>query len=111
MTSKRLSREHEEFIAKNYNGVRSPSSGAASTDGGDVRSTTELFECKVQGEPGGRVKGGLIVKRMEKIADEAWEEGRKPALCLRYWNPSSVLSDATGWIDLTIRLTRDECGD
>lgn len=111
MTSKKLSREHEEFVAKSYAGTRSPSSGAASTDGGDVRNHDALFECKLQGEPGGRVKGGLLVRNMEKIADEAWEEGRQPVLCLRYWNPSSVLSDSTGWIDLTVRLTRDDSGN
>lgn len=107
----RLSREHEEFIAKLYDGKRSPSSGAASTDGGDVRSEDALFECKMAGEPGGPDKGGILVKRMEKIADEAWEESRKPVLCLRYWNPSSILSDSDGWIDLTVRLTRDDSGN
>lgn len=109
-TKKARSEEQERYIAKMYGGRRSPSSGAALHDQGDVRAAADgtLFECKMTGEPGGEPKGGKLVTDFEKIADEAWAEGREPAVALRFWNPDSVLADPQGWVNLTVRLTNDD---
>lgn len=111
MTKKERSREHEEYIARIYDGRRSKTSGASDTDKGDVRARTleTLFECKVTGEPGEKEKRTTVIKHMEKVADEAWAEGLEPAVCLRYWHPSSPLAGPEGWVDLTVRLTANDC--
>ena len=106
-SKKRLAQEHEEFVAELYEGKVSPSSGAASTDGGDVRTDDLLIECKTSGSPG-KESRSTLVGRMERIAEEAWEEGREPVLCLRYFKPSSVLAGMTGHVDLTVRLTSSD---
>lgn len=110
MTKKQLSRMHEDYVAKKLDGVRSPSSGASVRDKGDVRShsSDNLIECKCTGEPGGKPKGGMIAKHMEKITDEAWEEGLQPVLALRYWRPDSPLANLDGWVDLTVRRLEDD---
>lgn len=101
---KRLSVEHEERIALVYNGQRSPSSGGAGHDNGDVRCPTLLIECKLTGAPGKPMKTKpKILKEFEKIAKEAWAEGREPALALRYFDPDSILSGVDGWVDLMVR--------
>lgn len=104
-----LSRQHEEEIASIYGGVRSKSSGASIVDKGDVQTDKALIECKMTGEPGKppKRKPG-IVRHMEKVADEAWEVGREPALALRYFDPTSPLASNTGWIDFTVRLSHDD---
>lgn len=101
--------EHETFIARLYSGHRSRSSGAADTDAGDVRVKVEgtLFECKTTGEPG-KPKSTKIIKEMEKIRLEAYEEGREPALALRYFNPDSSLADINGYVDLVVRLAHED---
>lgn len=102
------SKAHENYIADIYSGLRSPSSGAADNDGGDVRAVEDgtLFECKVAGTPTSP-KRSTITKHMEKIADEAWMEGREPALALRYFDPTSPIA-LNGWVDLVVRLARDD---
>lgn len=107
MTKKQLSRLHEEWIASQYGGQRSPSSGASDTDKGDVRiaSSKTIFECKMTGEPGGDSKRTTLLRQMEKVADEAWAEGKEPAVALRFFCPDSPLADVFGWVDLTVRLT------
>lgn len=95
-----------------YRGRRSPSSGASDTDAGDVRVVSDetLFECK--GKWGERVGAkpvrSTLVGQMEKVADEAWSEGREPAIALRFWLPDSPLADRFGWVDLAVRLLNDD---
>lgn len=108
-SKKALSVEHEEHIAGLYGGKRSISSGAAVTDAGDMKTFEDLFECKMTGTPGQPPKRvPTLVQTMEKIADEAWEVGRNPAVALRYYVPQSKLADRQGWVDLTVRLTYDD---
>ncbi len=109
-SSKRLSVEQEHFIARHYGGTVSPSSGGAGHDAGDVRCYDEygrpslLIECKVTMATG-RPK---ILKEFEKIAKEAYAEGRDPALALRYFAPESILANTDGWVDLMIRRVADD---
>jgi hypothetical protein len=110
-TRKAYSIEQEEAIARAYGGERSPSSGAADTDGGDVRcrSLDTLFECKYSGSPGEPLKSKpKILTQMEGIADEAYAESRDPALALRYYCPNSPLADHKGWVDLVVRRLGDD---
>lgn len=109
-TSKRKSVEQEEWIARLYSGTRSPSSGAADTDQGDVRTTRSLIECKVTGEPGKEPRPQLprFVRWLEKVAEEAWSEGRSPAVALRYFDPDSKLATPDGWVDVVIRPAADD---
>lgn len=107
-TVKRFSEEHEEFVARHYGGTRSPSSGGAISDAGDVRLPDHLIECKLTGEPGGDDKRPGFLKHLEKVATEAYAEGRDPVLCLRYWCPTSPLAGRDGWLDLTVRLTAED---
>lgn len=101
--------QHEEFVAKLYEGKRSPSSGAAVSDGGDVRSQEDLFECKQTGNADKPAKSiSIKLNVLEKIADEAWSEGREPAIALRIYNPDSDLADDDGNIDLVARLIWDD---
>lgn len=110
MTKKELSKQHEEYIARKYQGIRSRSSGASDTDKGDVRIKGEksLIECKLTGAPGGSSKRSTLLSHMEKVADEAWAEGYEPAVALRLFCPESPLSGLDGWVDLTVRLTSDD---
>lgn len=103
-TNKDLSRRHEEFVAAIYEGRRSPSSGASVVDKGDVKDDSTLFECKVthaQRKP-------RLVREMEKIAYEAYEQGLDPALSYRFYLPESPLAGTDGYIDLTVRLAGDD---
>jgi hypothetical protein len=97
----------EEFIADAYDGKRSASSGAADNDQGDVRAARQLFECKVTGGPG-KPKTSKLLQDMEKVAEEAWSEGREPVVALRFFNPESKLANSDGWVDLTVRLMSDD---
>lgn len=108
-TSKRKSVDHEDFLARTYGGKRSASSGAADNDQGDVRTSTLLVEAKVTGGPGQKLKPlPKFVQEFEKIAEEAWSEGREPVLALRYFYPESILADTHGWIDLAVRRVIDD---
>jgi hypothetical protein len=49
-----------------------------------------------------------FIKKLEKIAQEAYSEGREPALAMRWHEPKSVLADQDGWIDITIRRTDED---
>jgi hypothetical protein len=106
-TSKARSVEQEDRIAALYGGVRSASSGAADNDSGDVRSPTDLIECKVTGEPGNPKRPALL-KVFEKIAEEAFMEGRSPVVALRFYCPDSILADPKGWVDLSVRLSEED---
>lgn len=109
-TIKRRSQDQEAYIAKVYGGVVSPSSGAAAGDQGDVRTSQLLIECKQSGEPE-KERRSMSVKLddLEKIADEAWSEGKVPMMALRIYNPDSVLADEKGNVDLAVRLVSDDC--
>ena len=111
-STKALSIEQEEHVSEIYGGIRSKSSGAADHDQGDVRVASDhtLFECKgTFGERTGKKPvRSTLVKHMEKVANEAWAEGRDPALALRFYMPDSILSDADGYVDLTVRLLHDD---
>lgn len=106
-SSKALSVEQEEHVAKTYGGRRSPSSGGADTDQGDVRTKDALIECKLTGRPGKPAKSTLL-KQFEKIAEEAYSEGREPLLAYRFFAPASPLSNRNGWVDLVVRLLPDD---
>lgn len=102
---KRLSVEHEDYIAERMQGKRSPSSGGADHDQGDVRTDANLIECKLTGAPGRPiVRKPTILTQMEKIADEAWSEARDPMLALRYFCPDSPLANSDGWVDLIVTV-------
>lgn len=49
-----------------------------------------------------------LIEEFEKIAKEAYAEGRAPALALRYYAPDSILADTDGWIDLMVRTIGDD---
>jgi len=106
-TSKALSVEHEEFVGKYYGGRRSRSSGGADNDQGDVRQGTpwsgdHLIECKLTGRPG-KPATATLLKTFEKIAEEAYSEGREPLIALRFFKPDSPLANSKGWVDLVVR--------
>jgi hypothetical protein len=102
-TSKRLSVDHEDWIAERYAGKRSKSSGGAAHDQGDVRCPTLLIECKAIMKPNKK-----LIDEFEKVAKEAYSEGRTPAVALRYFAPDSILADNDGWVDLIVRRVRDD---
>lgn len=106
-TKKAHADAHEKYIATLYGGEQVNGSGQPDRVGGDVKTNWELFECKLTGQPGKPATSSLIT-RMEKIADEAWEEGREPALCLRFFKPDSVLANKDGYVDLTVRLSTQD---
>jgi hypothetical protein len=112
-SKKARSVQQEEKVAASYNGVRSRSSGAADNDQGDVRTPAQLFECKYTGGPeqdaarladGKELKRSKLLRDFEKVALEAWQEGREPVVALREYAPESRLADPNGWVDFTVRL-------
>lgn len=110
-TNKRKSVDQENYIASLYNGVVSPSSGAANNDSGDVRAYFDLIECKVTGGPGEEFKSPLSKKIRDefvKITKDAYAEGKEPVLALRWFEPDSILADPQGWVDLVIRRAGED---
>lgn len=108
-STKWLSLRQEARVAKVFHGKRSPTSGASVSDQGDIRTTGELIECKHTGTFDKPAKSiSVKLSDLEKIADEAWSEGRVPVLALGIYNPDSVLSDADGTVNLILRLERDD---
>jgi len=107
-TVKRKSVEQENFIAAQYNGRRSASSGAADTDQGDVRTFEHLIECKCMGNPEEPIKRPAFAKDFEKVTQEAWSEGRIPMLAIRWYDPESILADRTGWVDVIVKRVVDD---
>lgn len=108
-STKWLSLRQESRVARLYDGQRSPSSGAAVTDQGDVRTERDLFECKHRGtfdKPAASIS--LKLADFEKIADEAWSESRAPAMVLSIYAPDSLLANADGEVDFTVRLSTDD---
>lgn len=114
---KRRSVDQETMIALLYGGVRSKSSGAALHDQGDIRTDHQLIEAKYTGnvaadlkreEKGLAPKRSKLIRDLEKIAQEAWQENREPVICYREWAPELSISNKDGWVDLTIRLQNDD---
>lgn len=116
-TSKRRSTDQEDYIASLYSGRRSPSSGAAENDAGDVRSESQIFECKCKGgveydsartNQGKAPQRTTLLQRFEKISQEAWAEGRTPVLAIREWAPESPLAGPNGWVDIVVRSAHED---
>lgn len=110
-STKWFSERQEERVAKVYGGERSPSSGAAVTDAGDVRMRHlgNLCECKHAGtfdKPAKSIR--LVLAELEKIADEAWAEGLEPMMVLSMYAPDSVLADKDGEVHVSVRLMVDD---
>jgi hypothetical protein len=104
-TSKHRSREQEEQIARYFGGVVSPSSGASDTDQGDVRTSESLIECKTTGSPGDERRPSLneILGWLAEVAEQAWEEGKQPVVCVRVYAKGHPLAHpTTGVLDLAI---------
>lgn len=108
-STKALSVQQEDFIARLFRGVRSKSSGAAANDKGDVRCSKLLIECKMsKGTAAKPKKPPAWIKDFEKITYEAYAEGREPVLAFRFYDPESILSDPDGFIDLTVRRAKED---
>lgn len=111
--TKKLSREHENYVALRVAGRRSPSSGASNTDKGDVSTDTHMYECKGKfGDLAGlKPVRSTLVTQFEKIADEAWASDKDPVMALRFYMPDSSLADNKGFVDLLVtRLDDHEVG-
>ncbi len=110
-TSKWFADQVEQKVAKFYGGKKSPSSGAAETDQGDVRTPELLIECKHKGYYGKPAQSiSLKLSDWEKICDEAWSEDREPRMVLSMYNPGSVLSDRNGMVALAVMAMEDDGG-
>lgn len=108
-TTKRRSVDQENRIANLYGGKRSPSSGAAVNDSGDVVTAGELIECKTTGGPGEKkTSEPRFIKELGKVVEEARERGRVGSLMLQYYLPDSYLSNRDGWVEVTVRRTPDD---
>ena len=108
-STKALSVAHEDHISWLYRGLRSPSSGGAVTDRGDVRTLDHLIECKMTGtyeKPKRSIS--LKLDDIEKIADEAQQEGKLWALAIRFYAPGSPVANKDGFVDVTVRSTRED---
>lgn len=100
--------EQEDYIAKKISGRRSPSSGAADKDDGDVKNEIFLVECKMTGTFDKPAKSiSIKLNDLEKIVDEAYALGKTPMMSLRIHNRNSPLADADGNIDLMVNLLDD----
>jgi hypothetical protein len=100
-STKWLSVRQEDHIAYKYQGKRSPSSGGSVTDQGDECKHTGTFD-----KPAKSIS--IKLADLDKIADEAWSENREPVMALRIYNPSSILADEDGNVDLIVRLIGDD---
>ena len=109
-SKKALSVEHEEYVARQYEGRRSRSSGAAPTDLGDARNGEYLIECKGQfGErTGNNPVRSTLLTQFEKIADEAWAGDLTPIMALRFYKPESPCANNEGYVDLVVKLIADD---
>lgn len=101
--------KHEDYIARAYYGVRQRSSGATAGDEGDVRTPTQLIECKTTGSPANPLKAKPSLLRLfEKVADEAYMDSRYPMMALRYYWPDSSLANSDGYVDLIVKRVEDD---
>lgn len=108
-TSKFRSLEQEHHVGMVYHGYVSPSSGAADTDAGDVRTPNSLLECKTAGREGDEKRPSLnaILGWLEEITSQAWEEGKDPVLALRIYAKGHPLAADDGRLDLAILPVAD----
>lgn len=101
-TKKAKSIEQEEYVADLLGGRRTPSSGAAENDKGDIITPENLIEAKYTENK------SVSIKRVtwEKIHEEAWGRGRRPAMTLRFRDEKNLdlvvlsLNDYTELIEL-----------
>lgn len=107
-TSKWHSILHEDFIAAAYGGRRSRTSGAADHEDGDVVCDEVLIECKMSGVKSPAKSASVKLDVLEKIAAEAYSVGKTPLMALRMRNPESFLADRDGFVDVMVRLVRDD---
>lgn len=108
-TVKRQSTDHEDYVADQYQGRRSPSSGASVVDKGDVSTGTHLIECKSSGSTAHPLKRTpTLVQHMEKASVEAWESSKEPIVALRYYLPDSPISSPTGFVDLAVHILEED---
>lgn len=108
-STKQTSLDQENYVAKAYSGKRSPSSGAADNDLGDVRTQADLIECKAKGSPLHPLKRiPVILQQFEQAAEDAHLEGLSPVLALRFYHPESPLANPKGWVDLSVRLLEED---
>lgn len=107
-TVKHRSVEQEDFIAREYGGFRSTTSGAH--DGNDVCTRMDYIECKFEGGPGEKESTGYRVKitELEKIANAAYAASRNPVMAIRLYAPESFLSDEDGNVDIVVRLLSND---
>jgi hypothetical protein len=49
-----------------------------------------------------------FVQHLEKVAEEAYLEGREPVVALRYFAPTSILANPQGWIDVAVRPAQSD---
>lgn len=102
-----MSVQQEDYIAKRYNGRRSPSSGAQDVDRGDVRYTVSVeyedfpytAECKATKAASISLKKDV----WEKIREEAEDQERRPCMFLRFYDETTGES-----LDLVVRDVRDD---
>lgn len=108
-TSKFRSLEQEHAVGAAYHGYVSPSSGAADTDAGDVRTFNSLIECKTTGHEGEEKRPSLnqILAWLEEITGQAWEEGKAPVVALRIYAKGHPLARPDGQLDLAIMPVDD----
>ena len=97
-------------MAEEYSGELTANSGAADSDTGDVRTETQLIECKHKGCFEKPVKSMSInLAILEKIWNEAVQQGREPVLCFRMYVPKDGHPlTRGGFIDLSIRLASSD---
>lgn len=89
----RVSRAQEERTAKRHGGRRQSGSGNQPLRRGDVRTDTELIECKI------RVKSGaksITIQRdtLDKVFVEAWSTGVEPAVLFDLGRPYVIITEA-----------------
>jgi hypothetical protein len=112
-TNKDRSIRHEQLIATLYGGNRTSNSGAHIADLGDVRvkqgdrESQFLFECKTTGSPGKPAKS-VLLNQFTKVAEEAAQEGRQPAMSLQFFAPDNPLAANDGYVTFTLRLSTDD---
>ena len=102
-TTTAMAQKHENYIAKMYNGRRSPSSGASWADRGDVRFTIKndydfTSECKATEKKSYSLK----LETWEKVVEEAAEQNRRPCMFIRF----ELESGKT--VDLVVRSIHDD---
>jgi Holliday junction resolvase len=101
-TTTARAQKHENYIAKMYNGRRSPSSGASWADRGDVRFDISDFQFTAECKTTEKKSFSIKKETWDKIVEEAQEQNRRPCMFIRF-------EDETGrMIDLVVRSIHDD---